>query len=132
MADDALTVIDASGTTRTLRSRDVGSGKQGQKIDVGPWVPTPTGAPVTFTVASTASGVDGGGTYNIPDDTTHVIITVEAFPIRITEDGTTAPTATLGLLLPVGSIIEMGNARNLNYIGVGGTARVNLAPRKYI
>lgn len=131
MSDNELTVITASGATKLLRSRDTG-GMQAQKTDVGPWVPTPTGPPITFVVGLTASGTDGAGVYNIPDDTTHVIITVEDFPVRITENGTTAPSSILGLLLPVGAIIEMGNARLLNYIGIGGSARINLAPRKYV
>lgn len=53
MADNALTVIDATGTVRTLRSEDVGSGLQAQGLMVweGPEIPAiVTGAGLRYTV----------------------------------------------------------------------------------
>lgn len=53
MADNELTVLDASGTTRGLRSVDVGAGKQAQATVVweGPEVPAiVTGATSLYTV----------------------------------------------------------------------------------
>ena len=58
MADNELTVIDAGGTTRALRSIDVGSTRQVQPVFVweGPEVPSLTaGAVVRYTVTQTVS-----------------------------------------------------------------------------
>jgi len=58
MADNELTVLDATGTTRTLRSIDVGSSLQTQPVFVweGPEVPTSTtGSVVRYTVTSATS-----------------------------------------------------------------------------
>lgn len=119
------------GTGATMRSRDTGTA-QIQNIDVAPMVPTPTGVPSNFTLTTTASGKSGGATFTLPAGTTHVLVSVTGQDVTVTEDGATAPTATVGLRIPAGSIVELPLALNLNFFPVASGAAVCLVPRKYV
>ena len=132
MADDALTVVDASSTQRTLRSRDVASGVQAQKIDASPWVPTTTGHLDSQDV-TTSSGV----TLSPPAGSTHLLVTVEDNDVRFTEDGSTSPTTGAtgtGMVLPAGFIGELAIpvGGGLKFIAVSATAELNGSYRKYV
>lgn len=128
MADNALTVVDASSTTQTLRSRDVGSGVQSQKVDVAPWVPT-VAASVDNVYAQAVSST--AVTLTTPSGSTHVLISVENDAVRYTEDGST-PTATDGILLPDGFIGELPCPTNLKFIRVTTDATLNASFRSYV
>ncbi len=127
MADNALTVVAADSSTKTLRSRDVGSGVQSQKVDVGPWVPT-TAATADNVYSQTVSS--SVVTLTTPTGSTHVLVTVENDAVRYTEDGST-PTATDGLLLPDGFIGELPCPNDLKFIRVTTDAVINASFRSY-
>lgn len=129
MADDALTVIDATQATRTLRSRDVGSGVQSQKVDASPWMPTVV-ASAQYSLDVTTGAVV---TLTVPGGATHALITVEDADVRFTEDGSSPTTgaAGSGLLLPAGFIGELALPAALKFIAVSATAELNVTYRKY-
>jgi hypothetical protein len=52
--------------------------------------------------STTSEGPDDPRTISPPPDATGVLLTVESVPVRVTFDGT-HPTASYGLLLPVGA-----------------------------
>lgn len=99
---------------------------------VAPHTPTPTGPPQTIVLGAAATGVDGGGTIAIPDDTTHVMVSVFGGDVQFTEDGVTVPTTTVGTRLLSGFIGELPLARQLNFIRVAAGTTIQLAPRKYV
>ena len=105
MADNELTVIRATGETKTLRSRDVGSAVQAQLVDVGPWLPT-TVASAQYSLDVTTGSVV---TLTVPGGATHALITVEDADVRFTEDGSSPTTgaAGSGLLLEAGSSVNL-------------------------
>jgi hypothetical protein len=119
------------GSGATMRSRDTGSA-QVQNVDVAPMVPTSTGAPINFTLTTAASGKSGGGTFTLPAGTTHVLISVTAQDVTVTEDGATTPTASVGARIPAGSLVELALASSLNFFPVASGAAVCLTPRKYV
>lgn len=131
MADDELNVVIAGGATKTLRTREVTTGKHAQRIDASPWVPTTTGH---------MDSQDVGGsvvTLSPPAGSTHLLITVEDASVRFTEDGSTTPTTGAtgtGMLLPDGFIGELAIpvGGGLKFIAVSGTAEMNGSYRKYV
>lgn len=130
MADNALSVIDAGGTTRTLRSRDVGSGIQSQTVDVAPMLPTVvSGAQYSLDVTTGAVV-----TLTVPSGATHALLTVEDADVRFTEDSSSPSTGATGngLVLPAGFIGELALPNALKFIGVSGTAELNVTYRKYV
>lgn len=130
MADDALTVIAADSTTKTLRSRDVGSGTQAQKVDVGPWMPTVvSGAQYSLDVTTGAVV-----TLTVPSGATHALLTVEDADVRFTEDGSSPSTgaAGSGMVLPAGFIGELALPAALKFIAITATAELNVSYRKYV
>jgi hypothetical protein len=128
MADNLTTT---PGAGATVRARDTGTALV-QVNDVYPGVATITGAPVSFTVGSTATGKSGGATFTLPAGTTHVRCSVVTDAVKFTEDGSTVPSATVGNLLTVGTYIELDQAMALNFIRVTSDASVTLSPRKYV
>ena len=129
MADDELTVLTATGTTKTLRSRDVGSAIQSQKVDVGPWMPTVvSGAQYSLDV-TTGTVV----TLTVPSGATHALLTVEDADVRFTEDGSSPSTgaAGSGLVLAAGFVGELALPQALKFIAVTATAELNVTYRKY-
>lgn len=129
MADDALTVIAADSTTKTLRSRDVGSGIQAQKVDVGPWMPTVV-AGAQYSLDVTTGAVV---TLTVPGGATHALLTVEDADVRFTEDGSNPSTGATGsgLVLPAGFIGELALPAALKFIAITATAELNVTYRKY-
>jgi hypothetical protein len=130
MADNALTVVDASSTTQTLRSRDVGSGVQSQKVDVGPWMPTVvSGAQYSLDVTTGAVV-----TLTVPAGATHALLTVEDNDVRFTEDSSSPTTGATGsgMLLTAGFIGELALPNALKFIAVSATAELNVTYRKYV
>jgi hypothetical protein len=130
MADDELTVATATLGTKTLRSREVASGVQSQKVDVGPWLPTVvSGAQYSLDV-TTGTVV----TLTVPSGATHALLTVEDADVRFTEDGSSPTTgaAGSGLVLPAGFIGEMALPAALKFIAVTATAELNVTYRKYV
>ena len=130
MADNALTVVAADSSTQTLRSRDVGSGVQSQKIDVGPWMPTVvSGAQYSLDVTTGAVV-----TLTVPSGATHALITVEDNDVRFTEDSSSPTTGATGsgLLLAAGFIGELALPNALKFIAVSATAELNVTYRKYV
>lgn len=130
MADNALTVVAADSSTQTLRSRDVGSGVQSQKIDVGPWIPTVvSGAQYSLDVTTGAVV-----TLTVPSGATHALITVEDNDVRFTEDSSSPTTGATGsgLLLAAGFIGELALPNALKFIAVSATAELNVTYRKYV
>lgn len=127
MADDDLTVVVADGSTRTLRSKDVGGGKQAQVIFVGTMLPTVTGKE---TIAAVGTGADS--TLTAPAGSTHALLTVDAGGggIRYWEDGT-SPSPTAGLYVPPGGAAELTNLANVRMRATTGTVAVNVSYRKY-
>ena len=129
MADDELTVVTAAGATKTLRSRDVGSAVQSQKVDVGPWLPTVvSGAQYSLDV-TTGTVV----TLTVPSGATHALLTVEDADVRFTEDGSSPSTgaAGSGLVLAAGFVGELALPQALKFIAVTATAELNVTYRKY-
>lgn len=129
MADNALTVVAADESTQTLRTRDVGSGVQAQRIDASPWLPTVvSGAQYSLDV-TTSSVV----TLTVPSGATHALLTVEDNDVRFTEDSSSPTTGATGngLLLPAGFIGEMALPNALKFIAVSATAELNVTYRKY-
>lgn len=124
MADDELSVVIADGSTKTLRSRDVGSSKQAQKVDVGPWVPTLVAG---HQYNQTCSSVF---TMTVPSGATHALVTVEGGTCRMREDAAN-PTATDGMLLPDGFIGELALPNALRFLQLSGTVKLNISYRKY-
>jgi hypothetical protein len=130
MADDELTVVIASGATKTLRSRDVGSAVQSQKVDVGPWMPTVvSGAQYSLDVTTGAVV-----TLTVPSGATHALLTVEDADVRFTEDSSSPTTGATGsgLVLPAGFIGELALPNALKFIAVSATAELNVTYRKYV
>lgn len=129
MADDALTVIAADSSTKTLRSRDVGSGIQAQKVDVGPWMPTVV-AGAQYSLDVTTGAVV---TLSVPGGATHALLTVEDADVRFTEDGSSPSTGATGsgLVLPAGFIGELALPAALKFIAITATAELNVTYRKY-
>jgi hypothetical protein len=130
VADNELTVIRATGETKTLRSRDVGSQVQAQLVDVGPWLPT-TVSGAQYSLDVTTSSVV---TLTVPSGATHALITVEDADVRFTEDGGTPTTGAAGngLLLQAGFIGELALPQALKFIAVTATAELNVSYRKYV
>lgn len=128
---DNTTYKDASGATRTLRSRDTGGGIQAQKVDVAPWAPTPTGDGIVLSVAALEKSGTG---FNLPAGTTHVLVTVKAGDVMWSETATD-PTATTGSgWLPAGSVEEIPYTGHLAFIEADTstvTPTIILAPRSY-
>lgn len=60
----------------------------------------------------------------------HAVITVEVQPVRATFDGTT-PTSSTGLLLPVGTVLTLGNSLDMinaaKFIETTGGAAISVA-----
>ena len=130
MADDELTVVIASGSTKTLRSRDVGSSIQSQKVDVGPWMPTVvSGAQYSLDVTTGAVV-----TLTVPGGATHALLTVEDADVRFTEDGSSPTTGATGsgLVLVAGFIGELALPAALKFIAITATAELNVTYRKYV
>ena len=130
MADNQLTVLDASGTAQQLRSRDVGSNLQAQKVDASPWLPTVVpGAQYSLDVTTGAVV-----TLTVPPGATHAFLTVEDADVRFTEDSSNPTTGANGngLILPAGFIGELALPNPLKFIGVSGTAEINVSYRKYV
>lgn len=132
MADDALTVVIADNTTKTIRSREVATGIYGHKIDASPWVPTTTGH-LDSQQVTTSSVV----TLSPPAGSTHLLVTVEDNDVRFTEDGSTSPTTGAtgtGMLLQAGFIGELAIpvGGGLKFIAVSATAELNGSYRKYV
>lgn len=125
MADDELSVVISDGSTKVLRSRDVGSAKQAQKIDVGPWVPTLVAGHQYNQTCATVF------TMTVPSGATHAFITVDGGAVRMREDAAD-PTSTNGLYLPDGFAGELVLANALRFLQVSGTAKLNISYRKYI
>ena len=130
MAND-VAVTEGSGPKK-MKTREASSNIHFQGTDVAPYVPTSTGAPVNFSATGTATGKSGGGTFTFPAGTTHVLLSITTADVMFTEDGSTTPTSSVGTRLPAGSLVELGLAMNLNFIGVGGTAVIGASPRKYV
>jgi hypothetical protein len=130
MADNALTVVAADSTTKTLRSRDIGSGIQAQKVDVGPWTPAVV-AGAQYSLDVTTSAVV---TLSVPAGATHALVTVEDNDVRFTEDGSSPTTgaAGLGLWLPSGFIGELVLPNPLKFIAISATAELNVTYRRYV
>jgi hypothetical protein len=128
---DNTTYVDASGATRTLRTRDTGAGVQAEKVDVAPWVPTPTGDGIVVSV--NALKKNGAG-FNLPAGTTHVLVTVKSGDVMWSETATD-PTSTNGSgWLPAGSVEEFAWTGHLAFIQAdtsAGTPTIILAPRSY-
>jgi len=63
----------------------------------------------------------------------HALIGIEGSSVRFTVDGT-APTATVGILLPAGTLLDWTDAQtdfnglitNVQFIGISGTATINV------
>jgi hypothetical protein len=130
MADNELDVITAGGATKTLRSRDVGSQVQAQKVDVGPWVPTLVAGHQYSLDVTTGAVV----TLTVPSGATHALITVEDADVRFREDAadpTTGATGS-GMVLPAGFIGELALPNALRFIAVTATAELNVSYRKYV
>ena len=127
MADNELTVVRATGETKTLRSRDVGSQVQAQLIDVSPWMPTVVaGAQYNQTVSNSVF------TLTVPSTATHVLLSIDGADIRFTEDSS-SPSATNGMILKDGTIIELALPNPLKLIRAAAIdAKLNAAYRKYI
>ena len=129
MADNELTVIRADSSVKTLRSRDVGSQVQAQKIDVGPWLPT--------TVGTAEYSIDAGTavfTMTKPTDATHALVSVDAAAVRFTDDGTSPSVGATGngMYLSAGFIGELACPVALKFIAVSATAQLNISYRKYV
>jgi hypothetical protein len=129
MADDELVVVVAGGATKTIRSREVATGKFSQHVDVGPWLPTVV-AGAQYSLDVTTSSVV---TLTVPSGATHALLTVEDADVRFTEDGSSPTTgaAGSGLLLQAGFIGEMALPQALKFIAVSATAELNVTYRKY-
>lgn len=88
-------------------------------------------APQTGTVgtgaAVTLRSLLSGGALHA--QTQFVAISVEDASCRLTFDGSTAPTATLGEFVTNGSrkVLSAAQAENCRVIGVSGTARLQIA-----
>ncbi len=97
-------------------------------------VPTVLASPNTLSVPTTAGGtllstISGG----IPAGATHALMSVPAGGGNIvyTEDGVTAPTTTVGLLVPAGDVAELTNLASINLISTSGSVLVYFSFRKY-
>ncbi len=85
-----------------------------------------TGAAVALTLPTYTDPVSGALLSKTPR---HALIGIEANSVRFTVDGT-APTASVGVLLPAGSFIDWtdaetdyaSNIRRAKFIGISGTA----------
>ena len=127
MPNNELTVITADGSTKTLRSRDVGGTVQQQVVDVAPALPTVVaGAQYNLTISSSAV------TLTVPATATHALLTVSGANVKVTED-TSAPTTTNGLLLQDGFIGELALPNALRFIREGSVdAKLNVTYRRYV
>lgn len=129
MADNQLSVVIADGSTKNLRDRDTGSGRQAQMVDVGPWLPTVvSGAQYSLDVTTGAVV-----TLTVPSGATHALLTVEDADVRFTEDSSSPTTGATGsgLILPAGFIGELALPNALKFIAVSATAELNVTYRKY-
>jgi hypothetical protein len=126
MADNELSVVIASGATKTLRDRDI-SGNHAQKIDVAPWMPTVVaGSQYNVTISSSVAQL------TLPANATHALLTVDGADVRFTEDGSD-PTSVQGLILKDGTIAELACPNPLRFIRVSTTdAKLNVTYRRYI
>lgn len=103
MANNELTVIDAGGTTRTLRDEDIGGGVHAQAVMVweGPEVPANiTGATVRHSITTTATALDSpnaGARYA---------------RIRVYEHSGTTPSAVLRLYYRTDGTAPLANGTN--------------------
>lgn len=127
MANNELTVIASDGSTKTLRSRDVGSSVQQQIIDVSPAMPSVVaGAQYNLLISTTSV------TLTVPSGATHALLTVTGAAVKMTED-TSTPTSSNGLFLPDGFIGEMALPNALKFIRAAATdARLNVTYRRYV
>jgi len=127
MADNDLTVVAADGTTKTLRSKDVGSGVQVQVIEVATMIPTVVAGNETLAV-----GTGSDTALTVPSGATHALVTVDddGGGIRYWEDGT-SPTSSEGLLIPAGGAAELTNLADVLMRATTGTVAVNVSYRKY-
>ena len=105
MANNELTVIASDGSTKVLRSRDVGSSMQAQIVDVAPAMPTLVAGHQYALSITTAAAV----TLTVPATATHALITVEDANVRMREDGVSPTTGAggSGMLLAAGFIGEL-------------------------
>lgn len=127
MADNDLTVVAADGTTKTLRSKDVGAGVQVQVVEVATMIPTPVVGSETIAVGTAVDAV-----LTVPVGATHALLTVDTGggDVRYWEDGT-SPSSAAGLLIPAGGVAELTNLANVKMRSTVGNVNVNVAYRKY-
>lgn len=74
-------------------------------------------------------GVASATKLTYPSGTTTAVCTVEGQSVRYADDGTT-PTASVGTLVPVGSVVTirltlMSSANNVQFIQTGATATLD-------
>lgn len=76
-----------------------------------------------FAVADTAGTLETLGSFTFADDTNYVLIEVQAQPVRITFDGSTAPTASIGFSYSAGTkeLWHVDRAKDAKLIREGGT-----------
>jgi hypothetical protein len=102
-----------------------------------------TGVPTSLgyrrqTVGTTAEALEGPGGGAIPTGATHVLIDVAGTAgtdpgIRMTRDGSTTPTASLGRSLPAGSLSEVvaADLADVSLISESGSITVDLEYLSY-
>jgi len=122
MADNDLTVVAADGTTKTLRSKDAGSGVQAQVVTAGEHVRVFDGVEsLTLTGTSQALTVPGGAT--------HALIYAEGAAdtdvARYWQDGT-APTSSVGKRLKDHEEIACASPSTFHAINETGTVTLRV------
>ena len=88
-----------------------------------------TGAAVSLTIPTYTDAREGTKAMT----PRHALIGIEGNSVRFTVDGT-APTASIGILLPAGTIIDWSDAMmdynalitRVQFIGISGTATLNV------
>lgn len=127
-----LTVVVAGGGTADLVVDDVGSVLPAL---VGRGVPVQRLAPLAAIIVTpnqTLTVSTSVVTLTVPTGATHALASIEGADVRAWEDGTN-PTATSGLLLVAGTVVEFDNLATLKLIRAGATdATVNLSYRRYV
>lgn len=131
MADNVTTTSSGTGAlpnNTTIATRDTGS-SHFQQVDVAPCAASAvSGGQYALSV-----GTGAAVTLTVPGTATHCWVSVDTGgnAIRWTRDGTT-PTSTVGHYLPAGDSIELDNLSSLKFLGIGGTATIQVSYHRYI
>lgn len=77
-----------------------------------------------FTVADTAGSLETLGSFTFNANTEYVLIQIQSQPVRITFDGATTPTATVGFSYAAGTkeVWSIDKAKDALLVREGGTS----------